>query len=834
MDSKNKNSENTTATEKESSGVGRAIAGNILGKPGMRTTKGITRKRYESTDQTRNFEKWVKKLQLDNTFIFGSLVLLDKKYSLRNLLIWALFSVVFSFLLFASFDYQMPIKEGEIATHNIKSPLSFSFEDEEATEAKKINARSQVLSVFRYDPRDSDRLLDQVYLAFANFRKLSYGPESIPKVEIFKRKAEFDKLMEFKTPDRIFEWLVESQFSNEIGLTLRTVLENWSHGLLADNPEKHILLGQKKVSLLSSYKNQKKEESTVSVNEIKDIYRRSLLEEDLPPSLSKLNKIDQNRILNLAFSLIKPNVFYDDELTEGRRSAAVEGITPVTILVEKNQTIVNEGAIINETHARMLEQIQSLKENEQRGAMPLGVAIILFIFIVVSSNLISSLKNIERNLDYKVYLLFTVSILCVVMWKIFLFVFDATVVQKFGGIFPQEILALATPMVLPILIAGLLTRSPYLLMVFVMFSSISFSFLIEQNLTAVVVSMASNLAALRTIYYSTKRNDVYKAGFIAAVVAAICAAGFSMVNQSELMFTPRMLGFICIASLVGGTLSALLTLVFVPMFEYLSGVTSNLKLLDLASMNHPILQELMVKAPGTYHHSMVVGSMCEAAAREIGANPLLNKVMGYFHDIGKMKHPTYFIENQRAGENPHDHISPNLSKTIIVAHVKDGIEMALKANLGREIVDGIRQHHGTTLVSYFYHKALKQAEDPESVKEEEFMYPGPKPQFKESAVLMLADSIEAAARSLDDPTPAKLDYLVESMVEKKFVSQQLDECDLNFEEVSLMKMAFYRILLGVYHHRIDYVEATKDKVAEKSGDKEKTDKNDKKTKSANV
>lgn len=781
---------------------------SLPGKGALKA-KAATRKRYESTDQTRNFEQWVRKLKLENNFFFGYLIVLDRKYSLGNILIWAVFSLIYSFILFSSFDYETPAREGEIATSNIKSPISFTFEDLEATENKKLSARQQVLSVFRFDKREPDRSLDQIYEAFAVFRRYLTGPKPLSRAEIMQKKTEFDERIHYEVPERLFEWLVEHGFSPEISLTLRTVIENWGNSYLADNPDKHILAGQKKISLLITHKGQRRDEITVKVSDIKDIFKRSALEEDLPPMLSKFNKIDQSRIVNFALNLIKPNVIFDESLTQSRREAAEAGVLPVTVLVEKNQIIVNEGAIINDTHMRMLDHIKEQQDNEHRGALPLGAAIVFFLFIVSSSALVLSFKKIERNFSHRANLLFTVSTVSLLIWKILFYVYDASLVQKFGDVFPPDLLHLALPFVLPILIAGLLTRSPYMLVVYVIFNSISVSFLTGQSFATLVFSIIAGLAALRTIYYCSDRNDVYKAGFVAALCSGVCMMAFRIVNQPQEFFEPSVWGAVLVAAVAGGLFSSLLTILLVPLFEYFSGVTSNLKLLDLASMNHPILQELMVKAPGTYHHSMVVGSMCEAAAREIGANPLLSKVMGYFHDIGKMKHPGYFVENQRSSENPHDHISANLSKTIIVAHVKDGIEMALKARLGREIVDGIRQHHGTTTVWYFYNRALQRAEHPELIKEADFQYPGPKPQFKESAILMLADSIEAAARSLDEPSSAKLDYLVESLVEKKFVAQQLDECDLNFEEVSLMKKAFYRVLVGVYHHRLEYPDDNK-------------------------
>ena len=244
---------------------------------------------------------------------------------------------------------------------------------------------------------------------------------------------------------------------------------------------------------------------------------------------------------------------------------------------------------------------------------------------------------------------------------------------------------------------------------------------------------------------------------------------------------------------------------FVPLLENIFHYTTDVKLLELSNLNHPLLKTMIVKAPGTYHHSMLVGSMVEAAAEEIGANPLLGKVMCYYHDIGKMEHSNYFIENQKQGQNPHDHISPFMSKTLLIAHVKDGVEMGMNYKLGKPIIDGIIQHHGTTLISYFYNKALDMKNDEDAdFSEDEFRYPGPKPQFSESALCMLADSIEAASRSLDDPSPQRLQNIVRNIIQRKFSDGQLDECNLSLKDITKIENAFIRILLGIYHQRIDY------------------------------
>lgn len=772
----------------------------------QKDSKPISRKLYQSIDQTRTFEEWVNKLELRNSYFFSFLVFIDRKYSLQNLGIWSVFSLCFSFLLFAKFDYQSNVNEGEIASVDIKSPMNFTMVDVLTTESKKEVARKNVLSVFKYLPLDVDLQLDQIYTTFLKFRR--YATQGQNKSRILN-KEDFEKSLGQKISDRTFEWLLENKFNPDIGNTLRAVIENWSSQFLADSPERHVLVNQRFVTLVNTYKD-RTDETKISVDSMKDIYRRSLLKEDVPMRLNELSKVNQKKVLDLAFDLIRPNVIYDAEMTEKRRKAAVDEILPATISIKKNQTIISAGSIVSLADVKIVNHIRKLQYESKRGFVPVTVAFIFLLFIVIAANLVGAFKAIERNLDYRTNILFLVAIVCLALWKVFLFVFEASLGEKFGN-YPQEVLLLASPFVAPIIISGLITRSPYLLFMFTLFMSTAFAFLNDQDFSTFVIISISSFAAIRTIYNCEKRNDVYISSFYSSAVAFVLSVIFLFVNEPGALTSFESWLLLLGASFIGAALSSVLTFILVPVIESAFEFSTDLKLLDLASMNHPIIREMMVKAPGTYHHSMVVGSMCEAAAREVGADSLMNKVMGYFHDIGKLQHPSYFIENQRQGENPHDHISANLSKTIIMAHVKDGVEMAVKAKLGQEIIDGIKQHHGTTLVSYFYNRARKMSENPDEVREEEFRYPGPKPQFKESAILMLADSIEAAARSMEDPNPAKLGHLVENMIEKKIMDSQLDECDLNFVELTIIKKSFYRTILGVYHHRVDYKETDNQK-----------------------
>ena len=256
---------------------------------------------------------------------------------------------------------------------------------------------------------------------------------------------------------------------------------------------------------------------------------------------------------------------------------------------------------------------------------------------------------------------------------------------------------------------------------------------------------------------------------------------------------------------MGGIGAGVVTAGIAPLVEIAFDYTTDIKLLELANLDHPILRKLMIEAPGTYHHSVIVGSMVEAAASEIGANPLLAKVCGYYHDIGKIKKPMYFIENQTNGKNRHDKLAPSMSSLILIAHIKNGVEIARENKLGQDIIDSIRQHHGTSFISFFYEKAKKQ-KGKDAVNIDDFRYPGPKPMTKEAALVMLADVVEAASRTLDNPTTSRIQGLVQNLINKIFSDGQLENCELTLKDLHNIAKSFNNILSGIYHHRIEYPE----------------------------
>jgi putative nucleotidyltransferase with HDIG domain len=299
-----------------------------------------------------------------------------------------------------------------------------------------------------------------------------------------------------------------------------------------------------------------------------------------------------------------------------------------------------------------------------------------------------------------------------------------------------------------------------------------------------------------------ERTAFFRAGGILALANAYTLLALALMEGNTSALVADMLG-----GLVNGAIVAVLATGLLPLLEHSFGRTTAFTLRELSDLHQPMLRHLILRAPGTYHHSIMVGTLAEAAAEAVGANALLCRVGAYYHDVGKTRHPAYFIENQSDALNRHDKLAPSLSRAIVMSHVKEGMEMARAYGLPEVLVDLIPQHHGTRLVSYFYRRAKETADpDLQEVREEDYRYPGPRPQTREAAILMLADTVEAAARALTDPTPARIQGTVQKIITGIFVDGQLDECDLTLRDLHLIANSFVRILTGIFHHRVDYPE----------------------------
>jgi hypothetical protein len=392
-----------------------------------------------------------------------------------------------------------------------------------------------------------------------------------------------------------------------------------------------------------------------------------------------------------------------------------------------------------------------------------------------------------------------------------------------SGLERQQLWLLAVPYALaPLTLSVLLGRNHgiYAAIFASLWTSVIYETLNEARL--LVMSLICGFIAVYVTMEVRRRSRLIRAGLYVGLATWLLALIFGMIGpiiwESPVSTDWREIGWQSLVAVGSGIATALLIGGALPLLENVFRATTNITWLELADLNHPLLRRMTIEAPGTYHHSLVVAQLAEAAAEAVGANPTMARVCSYFHDIGKLVKPEYFTENMRYGRNPHDDLAPTMSALVIIAHVKEGVDLALKHRLNQQIVDVIQQHHGTSVVYYFYKRALQQQEDarqggkimnmreediPE-VREESFRYSGPKPQTRECAIISLADSIESASRSLERITPHKVDQLIDNIMEKRLLDGQLSECDLTMRELGTLAESFKHTLHSMMHSRVAY------------------------------
>lgn len=351
------------------------------------------------------------------------------------------------------------------------------------------------------------------------------------------------------------------------------------------------------------------------------------------------------------------------------------------------------------------------------------------------------------------------------------------------------------------------TGAMFAALLFDFHTAITFSFTISlltgfwlQDPLYPVYAFAGSLTAAFSVIRCKKRSALLRAGLY-VILANILLVLILLLAGGNLFFD-RVGYAVAFAVVSGMTVSAIVSLLL-PLLEYLFKITTDISLLELLDLNQPLMKNLMISAPGTYHHSVIVGNLVEAAAEAVGVNPLLARVSSYYHDIGKIRMPEYFVENQSMAPSKHDKLTPHMSSMIITNHVKEGVELAKQHKLPLTIIDIIRQHHGNALITYFYQKA-KELNQENSISIDEYKYPGPKPQTRVAALVMMADAVEASSRVLNDPTPARITALVDKIINHVFLDGQLDECELTLKDISEIKKRFIYILTGIFHKRIDY------------------------------
>jgi putative nucleotidyltransferase with HDIG domain len=561
-----------------------------------------------------------------------------------------------------------------------------------------------------------------------------------------------------------------------------------------DKPAMDILFGVQAKDSITALKN------TVIKEIIPNLTKKKLMEDNIAIEIaSGLEIIGEGHELvplkpiaiDVLQKIIKPNSRVDEEATKAQRDAFIESyIKENPVIIYKDERIISKDDIVTEDKFEVLKELNYI-DSEGKPDYLLYIAVFIIVLLLIAASVIY-LQKFHSKLYYDRNSIF---LICVSILITSLF---AWVIREF---IPDLSYFIIPIFIAPVLIAIFLGIEPAITVNILL--TMSFSLMVGGNLDFILISIIGGTFAAFLTVNATQRRKISLAGLILGCLNAviIVLAGIIHKKSLESLLNDGGLAFI------NGMLSIILAIGLLPFLESTFNVVTPLKLLELADPNHPLLKKLLMEAPGTYHHSLMVGNLAEAATREIGGNALLARVGAYFHDVGKLKRPHFFKENQLS-DNPHDKLTPNLSTLVITSHTKDGEELALKYRLPKIIRDIIAQHHGNTLVAYFYHKA-SQADKSEELKEEDFRYGGPIPHTREAAVVMLADSVEAAVRSLPEKTPGKTEGLVRKIIKDKLDDGQLDRCDITLKDLSIIADSFVQVLSGVYHERLEYPELEK-------------------------
>ncbi len=689
-------------------------------------------------------------------------------------------------------DYHAP---GDIASRDIKSPRDLLVEDIPLTRAKREEAANAVPLVYDFDAAAGSQAIKRIKdgLGLLLQRQENPAPTEL---------GEFLPLLEadFGVP------LTEEEYQPLLSLPLDHDLPIAVGDLLRPVFDRPIVASQQ------AFQEQQRKGLVVFNRNAGTEMPPQLLDKatslndalaDAKEQLGLLDVSEAQRqiLLKVVQQQLRPNLVYNEEATEQRRQEARDQITPVLFQIKKGEMIVREGERVTADQIMKLRAIRDSGRDNRNFETIAGLLIctllLLFVTYLFGNTNVSKFHPDSRDLLF----LSVVFIALFILIKISIFI--ATGMGNTFAYVDSSAYFYAIPFAVGAMLIRIVLNSETALLFTVCFTLL-IGVLFGNSLMIVLFALIGSLVGAHGVRHCQQRTTLYRAGLWIGLtnMALVMGTHFLAGRSFELMLLWK-LGF----GFLGGIFSAVIVNGTIPLVESVFKYTTDIKLLELANMNSPILRQLMMEAPGTYHHSILVGNLAESAAEAINANPLLARVAAYYHDIGKIRKPLYFIENSGGQRNKHDKLAPSMSALILTSHVKDGIELAREHKLGSELIDIIQQHHGTTLIKFFYDRAKNQS-DPgvHQVSERDYRYHGPKPQTREAALIMLADAIEAASRTLTDPTPARIQGMVQKLINNIFIDGQLNECDLTLKDLNLIAKSFNRVLSSSFHHRVDYPE----------------------------
>lgn len=710
-----------------------------------------------------------------------------------------------------SFEQIPKLIEGDIATQDIEATAEFDYIDEEAWTERKLEVAAEQPAVYELDVSKQITLEHRINTAFSSARN---------QLEASQEQADDANASGVAALET-----VQTEFEEALGLTLRAderaqfieaawslELQQVSLRLLQDSMQFYIIDVASEIPATGqSFEVQRqfeREEDVVRLSDARNVKTRREVQQYVSVLASNLSSYPESlRTLGsiVARKTIQVNFSYNHAKTEQVRIEKSESTPPIIRRVNRGQSIVRKGDRVDGTQAVMLEALVEQEESVAGGlfgefVVKLGLAAFVVVALYLfANNFIRKFASSTKELEAM-----TVLALFVLLVSRILVVGSLPFSEMVGLGVGSNALWYATPMAGGAMVLRILTNSETTL-VWTIGMALFLAFGMEQDVFFAGFFVVSGVTAASSLSHTRDRINLLRAGLqtglIGAAVALLIEFYRIQTNTMGLMETSQPLWDVLFC-ILGGVGSSFLALGLLPLFEGIGFVT-DYKMLELASLNHPLLRQLSIQAPGTYHHSMNMAQLSEAAAEAIGANALHAKVACYYHDIGKSLQPQFFIENQR-GSNPHDNLEPHQSARVIKTHVIDGIAMAKQHGLPQPILDAIEMHHGTSLMKYFYVKALENAVNGEVVDEADFRYNGKRPSTREAGIIFLADRVEAACRTLKNPTTADYQNMITKLVNSAITEEQFEECPLTLKELYIIMDVFTTTMTNMYHQRIEY------------------------------
>ena len=664
-----------------------------------------------------------------------------KKNSISIYILLLVLATIFSFIIFSpSIPKNIQLQIGDIAKETIASPKFIEFQTK-----KDINLTNQ-------QKKNIEQNIGTIYSIDKKITKSIYS-----NINAF--------ILDLNSSDKIKLYMTQIITEEEFSFLKKLKKEEFN---LFSN------------SILTATKN--------LLN--KGIYNKNLttLSTDLNTNIVIANQKAKQIAIKTIMFYLKPNITSNESQRLALLDQAKNSIKKITTTIKKGEPIIYQNDVVTAEHIEIFKALQ-MYDKKTNTTQFFGIFILCICSLIILERFIYFFSNSFYSFKY----IALVMLIILILISISRFLLLIELIPEYLALYCLVPISISA-MLLSFLVTSKIS------IISGTFIALFTSLIFSTSYEAFIFLFLSNCITTFIIFNSYKRSDVIVCGYIIGIFNVLVIVGLGLfIKESSYMWyvLNSIFGF------SNGIVSSMITLAILPYFESLFRITTNQTLLELSNLNHPALKRLMLNAPGTYQHSLMVSNLAEAAAEAIQANTILCRVGSYFHDIGKLKRPIFFSENQFSESNPHETLSPRISKLIIISHVKDGVEMAKKYKLPKVIQDIIEQHHGTALLSIFYTHA-KADEGDNISSDDEFRYSGPKPQTKEAGIIMLADSVEAATRSLEKPNPQKIQNIIDKVFKSKLDDQQLSDCPLSLNEIYMIKSSFLYLFKGMYHSRVDY------------------------------